>query len=65
MMGKKVLVVDDEEVIRKFLKIQLTKWGYEVKEALDGARALEQLGNDDFDLLICDIMSPIRMDGRC
>jgi len=57
-MGKKILVVDDEEVIRKFLRIQLNNWGYEVKEALDGAEALEQLENDDFDLLICDIIMP-------
>lgn len=58
MMSKKVLVVDDEEVIRKFLEINLVKWGYEVKEALDGVDALEQLGQDNFDLLICDILMP-------
>lgn len=58
MMSKKVLVVDDEKVIRKFLEINLVKWGYEVKEALDGVDALEQLGQDNFDLLICDILMP-------
>jgi CheY-like chemotaxis protein len=57
-MSKKILVVDDEEVIRKFLRIQLAKLGYEVKEAADGEQALEKLGKDDFDLLICDIMMP-------
>jgi DNA-binding response OmpR family regulator len=57
-MGKKVLVVDDEEMIRKFLRIHLIKKGFEVKEAVDGAQAIEKLGNDDFDLLICDIMMP-------
>ena len=57
-MGKKVLIVDDEEVIRKFLRIHLINWGYEVKEAVDGVEALEQLGNDDFDVLICDIIMP-------
>jgi two-component system alkaline phosphatase synthesis response regulator PhoP/two-component system response regulator VicR len=57
-MGKKILIVDDEEVIRKFLKINLIKWGYEVLEAGDGVQALEQLGKDHFDLLICDIMMP-------
>ena len=57
-MSKKILVVDDEEVIRKFLRIHLVKLGYEVKEAADGEQALEQLGKDDFDLLICDIMMP-------
>ncbi len=58
MMSRKVLVVDDEEVIRKFLKINLVNWGYEVKEAVDGAEALEQLNLDDFNLLICDIIMP-------
>jgi two-component system alkaline phosphatase synthesis response regulator PhoP len=57
-MSKKILVVDDEEVIRKFLRIQLAKLGYEVKEAADGEQALEKLGKDDFDLLICDIIMP-------
>jgi CheY-like chemotaxis protein len=57
-MSRKILVVDDEEVIRKFLRIHLAKLGYEVKEAADGEQALEQLGKDDFDLLICDILMP-------
>ena len=55
-MKKKILIVDDEEVIRKFLKIHLDKLGYEVMEAGDGVQAIEQLGKDDFDLLICDIL---------
>src|SRR4030065_1639162 len=57
-MSRKILIVDDEEVIRKFLRIHVTKWGYEVKEAADGEQAIEQLGGDDFDLLICDILMP-------
>jgi len=62
MMSKKVLIVDDEEVIRKLLRIHLVKWGYEVREAVDGTQAIEQIGKDDFDLLICDILMP-NMDG--
>jgi DNA-binding response OmpR family regulator len=57
-MSRKILIVDDEEVIRKFLRIHLTKLGYEVKEAADGEQAVEQLKGDDFDLLICDILMP-------
>jgi DNA-binding response OmpR family regulator len=57
-MGKRVLIVDDEEIIRKFLRINLLKWGYEVREAVDGLQALEQLGKDNYDLLICDILMP-------
>jgi DNA-binding response OmpR family regulator len=57
-MSKKVLVVDDEEVIRNLLRIHLSKLGYNVREAADGGEALEQLGKEDFDLLICDILMP-------
>jgi two-component system alkaline phosphatase synthesis response regulator PhoP/two-component system response regulator VicR len=58
VMGKKVLIVDDEEIIRKFLRINLLKWGYEVKEATDGNQALEQLGKEPYDLLISDVLMP-------
>ena len=57
-MSKRVLIIDDEEIIPKFLKINLIKWGYEVKEAADGIEALEQLDHDNYDLLICDILMP-------
>jgi len=57
-MKRKVLIVDDEEVIRKFLRIHLAKLGYEVKEAADREQAIEELGKNDFDLLICDILMP-------
>ncbi len=57
-MGKKILIVDDEEVILKFLRIHLSKLGYEVREAADGEQAIQQLENDIFDLLICDILMP-------
>lgn len=58
MMSKKILIVDDEEIIRKFLRINLVKWGYEVEEAMDGIQALDQLSNDNYDLVICDILMP-------
>ena len=57
-MSKRILIVDDEEVIRKFLKIHLTKLGYEVTEAEDGQKAIEKIGGEKFDLIICDVMMP-------
>ncbi len=57
-MSKKVLVVDDEEVIRKYLRLQLVHWGYEVAEAADGVQALLKLKNEKFDLIITDIVMP-------
>jgi CheY-like chemotaxis protein len=61
-MEKRVLVVDDEETIRKILKLHLSKLGCEIDEAADGLQALERLRKNDFDLLICDILMP-NMDG--
>jgi CheY-like chemotaxis protein len=55
---KKILVVDDSDWMRKMLRTHLVSWGYEVKEAEDGAKALEYLKNEVFDLLICDIVMP-------
>lgn len=59
-MSKRILIVDDEEVIRKFLRIHLTKLGYEVTEAEDGEKAIEKIGGGKFDLIICDVMMPIK-----
>jgi len=57
-MKRKILIVDDEEVIRKILKIHLDKLGYEVREAVDGEQAIEELAKGDYDLLICDVLMP-------
>lgn len=60
MRRKKVLVVDDEEIIRKVIKACLVKSDYKVKEAANGAQALEALDREDFDLLILDILMPMK-----
>ena len=57
-MGQSILVVEDEEAVRRFLGVQLSKLGYEVLEAEDGEKALLQLGRKHFDLIISDIMMP-------
>jgi two-component system alkaline phosphatase synthesis response regulator PhoP len=58
----KVLVVDDEESILELLKYNLEKNGYEVKTALDGARAVDIARKFIPDLVLLDIMMP-KMDG--
>ena len=58
----KVLVVDDEEPILELLKYNLEKNGYEVKTALDGARAVDIAKKFIPDLVLLDIMMP-KMDG--
>jgi type IV pilus assembly protein PilB len=59
---KRVLVTDDDQVIRLILKQILTKGGYEVLEASDGVKALEKLAVDVPDLLLCDLNMP-NLDG--
>jgi diguanylate cyclase (GGDEF)-like protein len=57
-----VLVVDDEEHIRKIVKFQLEKAGYKVETAEDGYEALGAIERSHPDLLLLDLMMP-RMDG--
>ena len=57
-MNNKVLVVDDEQIIRTVLRTLLVKWGYRVSEASDGEQAIEQMLKGNFDLIICDILMP-------
>jgi two-component system response regulator PilR (NtrC family) len=53
-----ILIVDDEKSMRDFLKILLTKEGYEVIVAGDGNQALAALGKNRVDLVISDIRMP-------
>ncbi len=57
---KKVLVAEDEESIREFIVINLTRSGYEVEQAENGAVALDLFSKDEnsFDVAILDIMMP-------
>jgi two-component system, OmpR family, alkaline phosphatase synthesis response regulator PhoP len=54
----RILIVEDEEKIRKLIKINLTMEGYEVVEALDGPQAISLISSQHFDLLLLDIMLP-------
>lgn len=59
----KILIVDDEKLIRDVIREYATLEGYDTLEAEDGLDAIEKVkDNDDIDLLILDIMMP-KMDG--
>ena len=59
----KVLVVDDEDRMRKLVKDFLTRKQYKVVEASDGEEAIDLfVEHNDFDLIILDVMMP-KMDG--
>lgn len=56
---KKILVMDDEEDIRAFVKINLKRAGYNVIEAASGEEALNIIANDnDIDIAVLDVMLP-------
>lgn len=57
-MKKKILVVDDEEDIRKSVKMILEVNGYEVFTAIDGDDLLNKIGQVTPDLILLDIMMP-------
>ncbi|MCM3633100.1 MULTISPECIES: response regulator transcription factor [Paenibacillus] len=54
----RILVVDDEERIRRLLKMYLEKEGYEIDEAEDGESALQLAMNRDYALILLDVMLP-------
>ena len=57
-MDKKILIVDDEELLVKGLKYSLEQDGYETDVAYDGEKAVEKIQDKKFDLMILDLMLP-------
>lgn len=58
----KILIVDDEKMIRNVVKEYAEFEGYETAEAENGMEAVELCRKEDFDIIIMDIMMP-RLDG--
>ncbi|RKN85982.1 response regulator YycF [Paenibacillus ginsengarvi] len=59
-MYGKILVVDDEQPIAEILKFNLEKEGYQVICAFDGGKAVELAFSEDPDLILLDIMLPVK-----
>ncbi|MEZ8202625.1 response regulator [Vibrio splendidus] len=57
-----IMVVDDNESLRRFTAMLLEKQGFDVVQKEDGQQALDALDSDDIDLILMDIEMPI-MDG--
>ncbi len=57
---KRILVVDDEKQIRVLLRQMLEREGYEVHTAADGEEGLLMVGKHAFDLIITDIIMPVK-----
>ncbi|MGH7975071.1 MAG: response regulator [Limisphaerales bacterium] len=61
--GKKILVVDDNEIILKTISLKLRGAGYQVVTALDGADAIAAARREIPDLILLDISFPPDVDG--
>jgi len=62
MASERILIVDDEEGMRRLLSRVLTRAGYETTTVAHGAEALRQVARERFDLVVTDIKMP-EMDG--
>lgn len=58
----KILVVDDEKSIREVIRTYAEFEGHEVVEAGDGLEAIDKVREEDFDVIVMDIMMP-KLDG--
>ncbi|WP_407837327.1 two-component system response regulator CseB [Streptomyces sp. DSM 116496] len=54
----RVLLVEDDELMRRSFTVSLERYGYTVRAAADGLTGLESFRDEDFDLLILDVMLP-------
>lgn len=61
-MTARILVVDDEPLYLRLLKVNLEKEGFQISTAKDGAEALELVSKEIPDLIILDVMMP-KVDG--
>ena len=62
MSGSRVLIVDDEKLVREYLEEALSRLGHDVTTAVDGQEGIETIEANEFDLIFTDIKMP-RLDG--
>ncbi|MFT8314177.1 MAG: response regulator transcription factor [Clostridium sp.] len=58
MLGKKILIIEDELKIARFLELELKYEGYEIEQCHDGRSGLQKALAKEFDLILLDIMLP-------
>ncbi|HOQ75789.1 MAG TPA: response regulator transcription factor [Thermoclostridium sp.] len=58
-MAERILIVEDESRIARFLELELKHEGYEVEIASDGRSGLERIKDGDFNLVVLDLMLPL------
>ncbi|QAT49221.1 response regulator transcription factor [Caproiciproducens sp. NJN-50] len=57
-MGRKILIVEDEQKIARFIEMELNYEGYATEKAADGQTGLELARTGAFDLILLDLMLP-------
>ena len=57
-MEEKILIVEDEEKLARFVELELVHEGYRVEKAMDGRDALEMAERGDYGLILLDVMLP-------
>ena len=57
-MANRILIIEDEEKIARFVELELKHEGNEVEKAFDGREGLEKALAGDFDLILLDVMLP-------
>src|SRR5262245_39016406 len=62
MTGKRILAVENDELVRSFLQDGLVMAGHDVDTASNGREALLKIDQGDYDLIVCDVRMP-ELDG--
>ena len=57
-MSEKILIIEDEEKIARFIELELSHEGYETTKVFNGRNGLEMAQSGHFDLILLDIMLP-------
>lgn len=60
LAGRRILLADDEEIIRDTVRDVLSGYGCEVHVAGDGGKAIDLIGEQRFDLVLSDIRMPVK-----
>jgi CheY-like chemotaxis protein len=59
-VGKQALIAEDDDQIRSLLALILQRDGYSVVQARNGQEAIDRLAEKPYDLLLLDLMMPVR-----
>ena len=54
----RILIIEDEENLARFVELELKHDGYETDVELDGRQGLDAALNQDFDVILLDLMLP-------